>query len=79
MDYLKSRMRSALDDDDDEDDGEGEEEDGMEPDQEAQARRLSFPVDLHQISVLSHSSGQCELASEDSSHDVHEHDGQYGC
>ena len=51
MDYLKSRMRTALDDDDD--DGGGEDKDGIEPDQGAlKARQSSFPGDVHRISVL---------------------------
>ena len=54
MDYLRSRMRAALDDDDDEDDKEGEEDAGVVSNQEAQARHLSFPIDLHQIAMLRH-------------------------
>ena len=55
MDYLRSRMRAALNDDDDDDDGydeAGDGEDGIVTNQDAQARHLSFPIDLHQISVL---------------------------
>ena len=79
MDYLRSRMRAALDDDeDDEDDKEGEEDDGIVSDQEAQARRLSFPIGLHR-SQCSDLSSRCVLAYEDSNHDGLECHGRYRC
>ena len=53
MEYLRSRMRTALDDDaDDDDDKAGEGEDGTVSDREAQARHSSFPLDLQRISML---------------------------
>ena len=72
-------VSAEVSDDDDDDDEAGEGEDGIVTNQEAQARHLSFPIDLQPDLSAQESSSQCVLANEDSDHGKHEQHGRCRC